>query len=288
MAGNLTKRIGFAVVAIPAAVGLVWLGGLPLAILLALVGGLGARELFDIAARRGITPARGPGIFGAAAVGPLVWAGLTLPGTGPLLQDAAPYLAAAFIVAVLLAVLRTTRPDAQPLASAAVTVFAVAYCAVLTSFLLVIRHRLHPEQSWPGAWLVFLPLVVIWVCDTAAMFGGKLIGGPKLAPVVSPGKTRSGGVAGLAGAVVAALVFSQAALVPTGVTLGVGQLVLFGLVLGVVGQAGDLVESLFKREAGVKVSSNLIPGHGGILDRFDSLYVTLPVAAGLNRLFGVL
>ncbi len=119
------------------------------------------------------------------------------------------------------------------------------------------------------------------------MFVGRAIGGPKLAPTVSPGKTRSGAVAGIIGAVVVAPLYVSFVLQPAGFNLPLWQGVIFGLVLGFVGQVGDLVESLMKREAGVKDSSALIPGHGGVLDRFDSLYFALPVATMFYLSFGV-
>jgi phosphatidate cytidylyltransferase len=134
---------------------------------------------------------------------------------------------------------------------------------------------------------VFFPLVVTWVCDTAAMFAGRAIGGPKLAPVVSPGKTRAGGVAGVIGALVVAPVFARFVFPPLGVAGSLAALLLIAAVLGVLGQVGDLAESLFKREAGVKDSSHLIPGHGGVLDRLDALYVVIPVTAALYRALGV-
>ena len=145
-----------------------------------------------------------------------------------------------------------------------------------------------PTQSWAGAWLVFFPLVVTWVCDTAAMFGGRTFGGPKLAPTVSPGKTRSGAVAGVIGALVVAPLFAAWVFPRVGVDLRLWQAVAVAGVLSVVGQVGDLAESLFKREVGVKDSSHLIPGHGGVLDRLDSLYFVLPVTAAMYRFFGVI
>jgi phosphatidate cytidylyltransferase len=119
------------------------------------------------------------------------------------------------------------------------------------------------------------------------MFGGMLIGGPKLAPVVSPGKTRSGGVSGVVGGLVVGVVFALWVFPATGVRAPVGPVLLIAGVLSIVGQLGDLVESLFKRQAGVKDSGTLIPGHGGVLDRFDSLYFAIPVCAALYRLLGI-
>ncbi|HWB41382.1 MAG TPA: phosphatidate cytidylyltransferase, partial [Gemmatimonadales bacterium] len=130
--------------------------------------------------------------------------------------------------------------------------------------------------------------VVTWVCDTAAMFGGRTFGGPKLSPVVSPGKTRSGAIAGVVGALAVAPLFSEWLFPRAGLVLGLGQALAIAGVLSVVGQVGDLAESLFKREAGVKDSSRLLPGHGGILDRLDSLYFVVPVTAAMYRFFGVI
>jgi phosphatidate cytidylyltransferase len=120
------------------------------------------------------------------------------------------------------------------------------------------------------------------------MFGGRAVGGPKLAPSVSPGKTRSGSVAGVIGALVVAPLFSTVVFPRVGVALGLGSLLVIAGVLGVVGQVGDLAESLLKRQAGVKDSSHLIPGHGGVLDRLDSLYFVVPVAAAMYRYFGAI
>jgi len=164
----------------------------------------------------------------------------------------------------------------------------VMYAGGLPAFLLLIRHGQLPPRSWAGAWLVFFPLVVTWVCDTAAMFGGRTFGGPKLAPTVSPGKTRSGTVAGVIGGLAVAPLFSGWIFPRVGVEIGLWQAVVVAGVLSVVGQVGDLVESLFKRQAGVKDSSRLIPGHGGVLDRLDSLYFVVPVTAALYRFFGVI
>ncbi len=180
------------------------------------------------------------------------------------------------------------RRPSGPLAATAATTFGVLYPAGLASFLIPIRHARYETWSWAGAWLVFFPLVVTWVCDTAAMFGGKLIGGPKLWPAISPGKTWSGSIAGVLGALVTVPVLNWLVLEPVGVALPLWQGLVFAGILGVVGQVGDLAESLYKREVGVKDSSSLIPGHGGILDRLDSLYFVLPVSAVLYRLFGVL
>jgi phosphatidate cytidylyltransferase len=190
---------------------------------------------------------------------------------------------------LMIATLASRRPDQHPLGSVAVTALGVAYTVVMPSFLLVLRHAGNwGERSWVGVWATFFPLVIVWSCDTAAMFAGKLIGGPKFAPVVSPGKTWAGTIAGVLVPVAIAPGYYAIALRPYGVLLELWQVVLIAALLSIVGQLGDLVESLLKREAGFKDSSDLIPGHGGVLDRFDSLYFVLPAAAVLYRAFGLL
>jgi phosphatidate cytidylyltransferase len=189
---------------------------------------------------------------------------------------------------VLTLVLLRRHPNERPLSAAAVTLFAPVYCGLLPSALLLIRFGAGPERSFPAAWLVLFPLAVTWLCDSFAMWGGKAIGGAKLWPSVSPGKTRAGGIAGLLGGVAAALVYVPVVLTPLGRGFPLIQAAVMGLVISLAAQLGDLAESLFKREAGVKDSSGLIPGHGGVLDRFDSLYFVLPLTAVMYRAFGIL
>jgi phosphatidate cytidylyltransferase len=288
MDANLVRRVGFAVVAIPLALFIVWYGGLPLVVLLALAGALATRELFDLAERGQVRPARALGLASAAAVAPLTYATIAAADVRGLVAAAWPYAAGLWLLAILVWGLLARAPDERPLEAVAVTVLAVAYTAGLPAFLLAIRHSGFDRRSWAGAWLVFFPLVVTWVVDTAAMFGGRAIGGPKLAPTVSPGKTRSGSVAGVIGGLVVAPLFAWVVFPRVGLGIPLWQLVAIAAVLGVIGQAGDLAESLFKREAGVKDSSHLIPGHGGVLDRLDSLYFVVPAAAALYRLFGII
>jgi phosphatidate cytidylyltransferase len=287
MDANLVRRIGFAVIAIPLALGVIWYGGLPLALVVSVAAALGTKELFGLAARQGISPARPFGYVTAAALPPLAYATLVAADVRAQVAHGWPYVFALWLVALLSWALLARSPAEKPLEAVSVTVLAVAYTSVLPTFLIVIRHSHFAERSWPAASLVFFPLVVTWVCDTAAMFGGRVLRGPKLAPTISPGKTRSGAAMGVLGGVLLAPIFWAAVFPKAGLDISLWHLVAIAGVLSVIGQAGDLAESLFKRQAGVKDSSQLIPGHGGVLDRFDSLYFVIPAAAAMYRALGI-
>ena len=280
MASNLTKRIAFAGVAIPLAVGVVWLGGWAFAAALAVLGVLGTREIYDLARRQGLDALDRTGGVAAAAI-PLLayWAKAT-----PAL-----YVGALWMMAVLVVAMVRRGPTGRPLATVSVTLFGCLYASALLAFLIPIRHGTNAaNQPFAYLCLTLFPLVITWIGDTAAMAVGVQMGGPKLAPVLSPNKTRSGAVGGFLGAVIAAVLLGVLVLNRVGWSFAVWQLVAVGGVVAVVGQVGDIAESLFKREAGVKDSSSLIPGHGGVLDRLDSLYFVVPAAAGLFKLFGVI
>ena len=288
MASELTRRVVFAAVAIPLVLLVVWYGGLPLAALIATAAALGASELFGLAERGGTRPARTLGIATATGIPLLTWLALDRPAVGEAVAGAGIYAAALWLLLLLTWTLATRSPGNRPLSATAVTLLAVAYAGALPASVILIRHGSLPPRSWAGLWLVCFPLVVTWVCDTAAMFGGRRFGGPRLWPVVSPGKTRSGAIAGVVGALVVAPIFGLWVFPRWGLALDLGRTLAIAAVLSVVGQVGDLAESLFKREAGVKDSSNLLPGHGGILDRLDSLYFVMPVTAAMYRFFGVI
>ena len=284
---NLVRRVAFAAVAIPVALGVVWLGGWVLVALVAAVGVLGTRELLDFGARQGVRASVGIALVTAAAFAPLAYLAVSDPRAAAAIRAWWVYVAAVWVIATLTWALAARPPGDRPLGAVALTLFAPLYAGALPAFLLRLRHASEPARSWAGAWLVFFPLVVTWICDTAAMFGGRALKGPKLAPTVSPGKTRSGSAAGVVGGLLTALVFALWVFPALGVRAPIGPLLLMAAVWSTIGQVGDLAESLFKREAGVKDSSALIPGHGGVLDRFDSLYFVVPLAAVMYRLFGI-
>ncbi len=289
MSSNLIRRIAFALVAIPALAGIAWLGGWWLTGLLALAGALGAREIYGFARRQGIEPLERFGTA-AAALAPVAAAlPLLAPGRAAIMVREGHGLALVLLAALLLGVWRR-GPQQRPLTALAVTAFGVLYAGWLPSFALLLRHPMpgvFANDATVGMALLFLPLVVTWAGDTAAMAAGKAFGGPKMAPVISPNKTWAGFVGGLFGSVAVSLIWAAAVFPRVGLAMTLGEAVVFGVVLGLAGQLGDVAESLLKREVGLKDSSAIIPGHGGVLDRLDSLYFALPVAALLFKSFGL-
>jgi len=256
-------------------------GGAALAGLLAVASAIAAWEFYRIARAAGHTP--------------LSDLGCALAGLFPLavharflgfVQPRFVYLAVVLIL-VMGASIWLRGAVGKPLSAVATTVFGVLYTGGLLSFGYALRYhdyavgglRLGAIPIAAGAILVGLPLLLTWATDIGAYFVGRSIGGRKLMPSVSPGKTMSGAVGGIVASVVVAWVYATFALRP-GAQLalsGIG-VVIFGVFISVAAQVGDLFESLLKREAGVKDASNLLPGHGGVLDRLDSLFFVLPVA----------
>lgn len=182
---------------------------------------------------------------------------------------------AALLVAAVLRALRRPRVD-HTMANLGATVFAVLYVGWLGAHLVGLRQlpTLFARDPAEGFRFVLLAFLFTWVSDTAAYFFGTLFGRHRMAPRISPGKSLEGGIAalwctGLAGGV-AALTFMRPFFAPfVGIWLGV--------LASACGQVGDLLASLLKRDAAVKDASRLIPGHGGVLDRFDSVLLVAPL-----------
>ena len=168
----------------------------------------------------------------------------------------------------------TSRGTRQAISNISSFMFALIYVPLLFSFLVSIREMprtLNIEYRTGGLWILFI-LFCVWLSDTLAYFVGSWLGRHKLCPGISPGKSVEGFVAGIAGAALAAILSYYFFLGSVPLT----HLFILSLIIGSVGQIGDLMESSFKREADLKDSSSILPGHGGILDRFDSLLFVAP------------
>jgi phosphatidate cytidylyltransferase len=264
------------VVAIPVVLGAVWVGDWALAGLLAIASALAAWEFYRIAEQLGTRPLTRAGIVIAAMLPLAVHArvlGL------PVRDIVSPTVGAVLVLAILGAAIFARGVTGKPVESVALTVFGVLYTGAMLSFAYLLRYHPYAIGRVAGVSLLVLALVLIWISDTAAYFVGKAIGKRKLIPSVSPGKT----VAGAVGAIVVCGILSWAlvrfVMVPYA-QLGLRPVlaITFGIAISVATQLGDLAESLMKREAGVKDSSRIIPGHGGVLDRVDGMLFALPVA----------
>ena len=253
-ARTLMLRIAAALVLAPVAIAITYLGGWPWTVLVT----LGAIGLY----------AEWLGIVGEVRRFPVLASGvaaLAVAGIAPALGHFEISLAA--LVLGLIAVAALT-PD-RPIWTAAGFAYAVA--AEQASILL----RSDPAMGWTALMLVFL---VVWVTDIGGYFAGRGIGGPKLWPRVSPNKTWAGAIGGFAASLAVAGGFAA---------FGLGKtvpLLLLGSGLSIVSQLGDLFESAVKRRFGVKDSSHVIPGHGGLLDRLDGFVAAVVFAA----IFGLL
>ena len=171
-----------------------------------------------------------------------------------------------FVVGVAVITLFTRRPLVEGLPAAGISASALLLVAFPLSF--TVRLQALPSV---GPWLLLFALVITWVGDTAAYFVGRAIGRHALAPHLSPKKTWEGAVASIAGSLLVALVFTR------WLNIAPAHLYAMAAVGNVAGQTGDLLESAYKRSAGVKDSGSLLPGHGGILDRIDALILAIPV-----------
>ena len=266
-----TQRVLVAAVGIPLAVGVVFIGGWALAALLAAIAVLAALEFYRMAAAKGALPLR---VLGAGIAGLFVVLAAIQPGAGPVSFGTLVTLA---ILSIATAAIWTRGVEGQPLLSISTTVTGAVYAGLL-SFGLFLRHLPGNEGAWHGTALVFAPVLLTWTSDTFAYFVGRRWGRNKLIPRVSPGKTVEGAIGAVVGSLLVAIAYAQVLAQFSTYRPTILQAALLGLVISVVAQVGDLAESLLKRDAGVKDSGALLPGHGGALDRFDSLLFTLPVA----------
>ena len=193
-----------------------------------------------------------------------------------------PLIMTASLMAIM--VRELFRPTiTRALGHVAVTIFGIMYVGWLGSHLVMLRQLPGTVgvEDQVGARLVYFAALVTWANDTGAYLMGVAIGRHKLMPRISPNKTIEGGVGGLLGAAFCGWICSQT-MIPFLTPLA-GTVV--GLLAGVAAQLGDLVESMIKRDVGIKDSAELIPGHGGVLDRFDSLLFTGPLLYYYFRFF---
>ncbi len=247
----LKQRIITALWGIPIITAVVWIGEPWFTILVAVLGLLSAVEFYRLASAKKTPPLTGLGLFWILLF--ILSPHFDYDNTTPLLLTSA--------VVLSLIWLRLRPRGKRAFISWVWTMTGILYIGWLLSHLVALRG-LDSGRDW-----VFLALFTTFTSDTTAFFTGRVWGRHRLAPRISPGKTWEGAIGGVLGAIVASLALVLLFRLP----LSYGQIVLLGLLVSIFGQLGDLVESLFKRNMGVKESGKLLPGHGGVLDRMDSV-----------------
>jgi len=257
---NLAARVASALVLFPLACWVTWLGGTPFALLAGAGAAVAAGELILMFGSLGAGEALGIAVAGAI---PLLAA---FERSGDLLPGWSGLALAGATVVLLVTFLFRREPLDQIPRSMGIVVLAWMWCGVLLAALVGVRLRFG--MGW-----VILAFVVTWANDTFAYFAGHLLGRHKMIERISPAKTWEGFAGGVAGSVVGALVTRWLLL---GSELSPGAAAVIGLGGAVLGPLGDLAESMIKRGAGVKDSSRIIPGHGGLLDRIDALLFVGP------------
>ena len=277
---ELGKRVAVAVLGIPLTMAAVYLGGWLLGVVLATASALGTLELYRLAAARGLRPFR--------AAGAMLAATLILIATAiPTVAAATPIFWTAVLVAALLlttAAIWARGTDGGPLSAVSVTLLGAVLLGGTLSYAVFLRYLPVPagfadfDPRLRGCALVAFPLALTWVSDSGAYFGGRALGRRKLIPSVSPAKTVAGAIIAVVCSLLAGALIGWFLDGRFGLDLGIVEGALGGVLISVAAQLGDLAESLLKREAKVKDSGRLFPGHGGLLDRVDSLLFAIPAA----------
>jgi phosphatidate cytidylyltransferase len=275
MASDLSQRLAVAAVGIPLTVAVTLAGGPLFAAGLSVLSAVAVWEVGRMLAFRGDRFLYLPGMALAASY----------PLTAFYLDSAGSW-AITILAVVLIAGAATLRiaPADRPFQAGALTLTAAIYVGGLISFGIPLRER-FATSAVEGTLFFFLPVALTWVADTAAYFGGRAFGKRRLSPVISPNKTVEGALAALLAGPAAAVIYGYVLLPRLGASLGVYGLLVLGLVVAVAATIGDLAESALKRECGVKDSSGLLPGHGGLLDRMDSLLWSIPAACTFLLVF---
>lgn len=254
----MRQRFIVSVIAGPIALVAVWVGGWPFFVLISAALLLGMRELFSMSAAHD-----------AAAIG---YVGLIATLAGILLARERAILAAAVWIFIALMIQQLVRRSRAGLSGVVWTLFSWIYLGVLGGHFLLVRGLVD------GRFLFLFGLTATWAFDITAFLFGRRWGRRRLCPEISPGKSVEGFLAGTVAAVAVAVLLSSIG--PSVGALGAfgpQRACALGLAVAVAAQAGDLSESLIKRAAGVKDSGTILPGHGGILDRIDSLLFVMPI-----------
>ncbi len=242
--------------------------GLPFAIAIGIIAFLGALEFYNGARRIGARPVEWVGLIATVTIA--LYPRILAKNDNPQLMPA--LLTGFLILAFFMEIIRSNR---APLVNIGSTIFGAVYVGWLLGHLLALREipftmKLLSYDVETGSALVMFTFICTWACDTSAFFIGSYYGKKKFAPKLSPNKTVEGAVAGLVGCVLVAVMIGMI------IKIQSYHAFALGIILGIACQLGDLSASAIKREASTKDFGKLVPGHGVILDRFDSILFASP------------
>jgi len=262
---NLALRVLVAIFGIPLILSTIYFGGYPFLFLVLIINVVSQFEFYKLAEKKNAKPLTYLGIVIGVLITLMLFynginfLGLTLIGS---------------IIIILLVELFRNAPNAT--LNIASTVLGLIYPTILFNFTLLIREfpkTVDKPYSDGGLYLIVM-IITIWICDTAAYFIGSAVGKHKLYERVSPHKTVEGAVAGFIFSIITVYVFY---LIYPDLFNSKIHYFIIGILVGIFSQIGDLVESVIKRDVGVKDSSAILPGHGGFFDRFDAPTFTAPI-----------
>ena len=248
---------------IPGILLFVWLGGIWFALFMVAVMLLALYEYYQIAKLKEANPIIWLGLLASVVIAYFYH---ELPNIEPIYIFS---IIVAFIIVALFIELFSKKPN--PTENFNITVGGILYIPLLVGTLIGIRNF----DTANATHFTFALFISIWICDSAAYIAGKKFGKKKIYPSAIPNKTVVGSIAGLVFAFITYIVMDKIGFIKF--DLDITQITILSIISGVFGQTGDFVESLFKRDAGVKDSGALLLGHGGVLDRFDSLIIASPL-----------
>ncbi len=262
---SLFLRLVMSAIFLPCLLVIAWRGGIYYLILIDIIILVGLLEFYRMMEVKGLSPYKTIGIL----------SGIALPWYIFFQQGIyVNFLLSIIFIGIMLMEL-ARREKGLAVYHISVTVFGVLYVAWLGSHLVLIRELpvLAGLEYRYGYYFVIMIFTLTWCYDTGAYTIGRLFGKHKLFPSISPGKTIEGALGGLVFSIAGILIVRQTLLAFLGIYEAIG----LAFMASIIGQLGDLVESMLKRDVKIKDSSGAIPGHGGVLDRFDSLLFTAPM-----------
>lgn len=277
---NTTVRILTALVAVPILLVLFYYGGIPFSVLIGAVMVVGINEYFNMAEKKGLAVQRAAG-----SIAVVVLAALAAQARLDLMA-----LALTLIVLLTLGNQLRNKDLSTAITGSATTVFGIVYIGWLLSHALLLRfppRTVAPAAGDVGLFFIVLAIAGVFLADGGAYFVGRAFGRRKIYPLISPGKSWEGAVGGLIGGTLGmaatVLVFDWWILpAPSG--MSVWWCFLLGPIMVPASIAGDFFESMLKRDCGMKDSGTIIPGHGGIMDRLDSILFAIPIVYYFLRL----